>query len=258
MTCNGDDTKGWISRAPLEDGHPSGELRPFIATKPELEVDAPVGITVGPDGDLWVSQMGEMTIPEDSLLTVYDPDSGELKASYETGLSDIAGLAFSPKTGALYAVDFAWHDTTQGGLFELTIDGDEVTARKVLDLDKPSALAFDARGNLFVTVFGTAEEGADGFPGQVVRVPAPLLTADAAGANVPAVLNFKMASLEGKEVDLGDYSGNVVLVVNVASRCGATPQYEPLQGLYEKYKDGRARRARLPMQPVRPAGTRVR
>jgi glutathione peroxidase len=54
---------------------------------------------------------------------------------------------------------------------------------------------------------------------------------------VPAVLNFKMKSLGGKEVDLSKYQGKVVLMVNVASKCGATPQYTPLQELHEKYKD---------------------
>ena len=54
-------------------------------------------------------------------------------------------------------------------------------------------------------------------------------------ATVPAALNFKMKSLDGKEVDLSKYQGKVVLVVNVASKCGFTPQYEQLQALHEKY-----------------------
>jgi glutathione peroxidase len=52
---------------------------------------------------------------------------------------------------------------------------------------------------------------------------------------VPAVLNFKMKGLDGKQVDLSKYQGKVVLFVNVASKCGLTPQYETLQKVYEKY-----------------------
>jgi glutathione peroxidase len=51
----------------------------------------------------------------------------------------------------------------------------------------------------------------------------------------PPALDFKMNSLGGQETDLGKYLGKVVLVVNVASKCGLTPQYEQLQDLHEKY-----------------------
>jgi glutathione peroxidase len=54
---------------------------------------------------------------------------------------------------------------------------------------------------------------------------------------VPAALAFKMESLQGKPVELKQYAGKVVLVVNVASECGLTPQYEQLQSLYEKYNE---------------------
>ncbi|HWB08463.1 MAG TPA: glutathione peroxidase [Pirellulales bacterium] len=46
-----------------------------------------------------------------------------------------------------------------------------------------------------------------------------------------------MKSLGGKEVDLSKYKGKVVLMVNVASKCGLTPQYEGLEELHEKYAD---------------------
>jgi len=55
----------------------------------------------------------------------------------------------------------------------------------------------------------------------------------------PPALNFKMKALDGKEVNLAKYQGKVVMVVNVASQCGLTPQYKQLQALHEKYgKDG--------------------
>ena len=167
-TANGDDTKGWIVRSQIKDGDPQ-PLERYIATKEAVEVDAPVAITVGPYGDLVVGQAGEVNVPGDSLLTIYDPKTGELKKSWETGLSDITGLAFSPETGKLYATDFSWADPAEGGLFELIIDGDDLETRKVAALDKPTAIAFGRRGSAFVTVFGTAEEGSDKKPGQLLR-----------------------------------------------------------------------------------------
>jgi glutathione peroxidase len=58
-----------------------------------------------------------------------------------------------------------------------------------------------------------------------------------AAEKTPPALNFKMKSLDGKEVDLATYQGRVLLVVNVASKCGLTPQYRQLQALQDKYAD---------------------
>ena len=49
--------------------------------------------------------------------------------------------------------------------------------------------------------------------------------------------SIQMQSLDGKPVNLADYKGKVLLVVNVASRCGFTPQYAGLEKLHEAYKD---------------------
>lgn len=48
--------------------------------------------------------------------------------------------------------------------------------------------------------------------------------------------SFQVKTADNKDQSLGDYKGQVVLVVNVASRCGYTPQYEGLQKLYSTYK----------------------
>ena len=61
------------------------------------------------------------------------------------------------------------------------------------------------------------------------------VTVSAADKEVASALQFKMKSLKGQEVDLSKYQGKVILVVNVASACGLTPQYEQLQNLHEKF-----------------------
>ena len=63
------------------------------------------------------------------------------------------------------------------------------------------------------------------------------LAADAAAAHAASIYDFTMKSIDGQPVSLKTYSGKVVLLVNVASRCGFTPQYAGLEALYEKYKD---------------------
>jgi glutathione peroxidase len=72
-----------------------------------------------------------------------------------------------------------------------------------------------------------------------VVVAAVLMVASAvnAAARADSPLVGEMKTIDGAAVDLGSYKGQVVLIVNVASRCGATPQYAGLQKLYEANKD---------------------
>jgi glutathione peroxidase len=51
------------------------------------------------------------------------------------------------------------------------------------------------------------------------------------------IYDFTVADINGNDVNLADYKGKVLLIVNTASKCGFTPQYEGLQKLYTEYKD---------------------
>lgn len=53
----------------------------------------------------------------------------------------------------------------------------------------------------------------------------------------PSIYDFKVPGLMGDEIDFSKYRGKKIMIVNTASKCGNTPQYDELEKLYEKYKD---------------------
>jgi glutathione peroxidase len=55
--------------------------------------------------------------------------------------------------------------------------------------------------------------------------------------NGTSIYDFKVPALDGGTIDLSTYKGKKILIVNTASKCGYTPQYDELEKLYEKYKD---------------------
>ena len=65
----------------------------------------------------------------------------------------------------------------------------------------------------------------------------PGMTSSARAQETPAALNFTMQDIEGEDVSLSRYLGKVVVLVNVASKCGLTPQYEQLQKLHEDFAE---------------------
>ncbi|HEY8748339.1 MAG TPA: glutathione peroxidase [Tepidisphaeraceae bacterium] len=74
------------------------------------------------------------------------------------------------------------------------------------------------------------------FPENVVKEPtkAPAMAKDGKPAGP---LDLAVQDINGKDAKLSQYKGKVVMIVNVASKCGFTPQYEQLQAVYKKYED---------------------
>ena len=74
------------------------------------------------------------------------------------------------------------------------------------------------------------------FPANVVKEPTSE-PAQARDGQAAGPLDFTVKTIDGKEQKLADYRGKVVMIVNVASKCGFTPQYENLEKVYKEYAD---------------------
>lgn len=74
------------------------------------------------------------------------------------------------------------------------------------------------------------------FPENVVKEPTQS-PAEAKNGQPAGPLDFTVTTIDGKEQPLSQYKGKVVMIVNVASRCGFTPQYKQLEAVYKQYAD---------------------
>jgi glutathione peroxidase len=84
---------------------------------------------------------------------------------------------------------------------------------------------------LCVALVAAQEKAAQPAVGKPATAPASVTATTATSP-----LDFTMPEIDGKDVPLSRYKGDVLLIVNVASKCGFTPQYKPLEEVYQKYK----------------------
>jgi hypothetical protein len=182
-TSRGDASGGWISRSFLQSGPGKYaesllDLRPFIESKRLVHCDGPTALAISKRNELVVGQAGKFDKTPDSMISFYNPTNSKLLLNLPTGLLDIVGVAYSPQSGQLYAVDLAWADDKQGGLFRLDATQTDgvlgVKAVKITSLDKPTALCFAPDGAVYVTILGTAKSGATEKPGQLLKITGSL------------------------------------------------------------------------------------
>lgn len=76
-----------------------------------------------------------------------------------------------------------------------------------------------------------------GFLSVCLQVLPIFVLAGGADKKEVSIYDFKVIAMNGKDVSLGNYRGKVLMIVNTASKCGFTPQFEELEALYKKYKD---------------------
>ncbi|MGD9851808.1 MAG: glutathione peroxidase [Nitrospirales bacterium] len=90
-----------------------------------------------------------------------------------------------------------------------------------------------------ITLFGLSTFVVEESLGQSPRILVSSTSSGHTEQEVTAqkIYDFTMDDIDGKPKSLGEYKGKVVMVVNTASFCGNTPQYEGLQTLYERYRD---------------------
>jgi hypothetical protein len=163
-TNRGPSERGWIFKSDIRNHTAASPLTPNINTKIESHTAAPAALAVNPHGLLVVGHMGTLDQPHDSWLSFYNTKTEPvtLMVHYPTNLHDIVGLAYSPKSGALYAVDFAAAHPADGGVYRLdsgTVDRRSgVKSVKIAAIDRPTALAFSPENTLYVTSFGAAAE----------------------------------------------------------------------------------------------------
>jgi hypothetical protein len=154
-------TRGWIRGATSASFDTVLDLRPYVNSEAIAHATHPMALTISKRSELVVGTAGKFDASRDASLAFYDPANGRMLLKLQTGLFDVVGLGYSPQTGLLYAVDLAWAEPKEGGLFRLDAadqDGQlAVKATKIASLDRPTSLCFAPDGTLYVTTLGNSK-----------------------------------------------------------------------------------------------------
>jgi hypothetical protein len=139
-----------------------GDLSPLGKRPPAV---APVAIAVEPHGFIAVVRPDGRGDSAVSRLEFVNPMDGRTTSRFEIKLASIVGVAYSPRTGNLYAISQSSNDPAHSGVYR--IDSDETstpnepsaTASLVTEVQRPTAIAFGPDGSLYVTALGKERSG---------------------------------------------------------------------------------------------------
>jgi gluconolactonase len=159
------------------------------------------------------------------------------------------GVIGTPDGKTLYVAD---HGANKTYAYKINLDG-SLSDKRLFAEQGSDGMALDENGNLYLTAKAVDIYNPSGKLLETIDVPEVpanvcfgknkktlFITARTSLYSIDMqskLYSFTMTDIDGKPVSLSEYQGNVVLVVNVASKCGFTKQYAALQQLYEKYKD---------------------
>jgi hypothetical protein len=159
------DDKGGVYKADLTSGHDAiDSVHQLIKAGAVNKLSAPLGMAVSPHGFLTVVQSSADDSHHGIVLSFYQVRNGSLLMSMPLALADVVALAYSPKTGLLYALCCSSGKLADDGLYRLDAgkadDQTGVKAVKLATLEHPSAFAFGSDNALYVCVLGAVAEGA--------------------------------------------------------------------------------------------------